>query len=128
MLPRYSKAVLKDYLSSHNGWVVGAFFPPDSLQHSEEVEIRHGVIKGKEFVFPPHYHTRRTSYIFVIHGSVSMEFDGEPMTISAGEFAIFLPGVSEEGVSAEPGTELVIVRTPSSAREDKVEVRKQNKV
>lgn len=125
MLPRYKKSKMGDFLTSHNGWVVGAFFQPDSIQHSDEIEVRHGIIQGKEFVFPPHYHTRRTSYIFVLHGRVVMRFDGEETVVSGGEFVIFLPGVSEEGISADPGTELLIVRTPSSVKEDKVEVGKK---
>ncbi len=124
MIQRIKKANFADFLRSHNGWVVGAFFPPDSIQHSEDVEIRHGIIQGREFVFPPHYHTRRTSYILVIKGEVVMKFDGEQTTVTAGQFAIFAPGVTEEGISASPGTELVIVRTPSSAKEDKVEMKK----
>ncbi|MBP6994489.1 cupin domain-containing protein [Candidatus Woesebacteria bacterium] len=123
MIQRYNKANFADFLKSHNGWVVGAFFPPDSAQHSSEVEIRHGVIKGNEFVFKSHYHTQRTSYILVVKGEVVMKFDGALTTISEGQFVVFAPGVTEEGISAKPGTELLIVRTPSSTKEDKVEVR-----
>jgi quercetin dioxygenase-like cupin family protein len=124
MIQRFKKAAMSQYLQSHNGWIVGAFFPPESIQHSEDVEIRHGIIQGKEFIFTPHYHSHRTSYIIVIKGEIVMKFDGELTTVSAGQFAIFLPGVSEEGISAQPGTELVIVRTPSSSKEDKVEIKR----
>lgn len=124
MIQRYKKESFTQFRQSHNGWIVGAFFPPDSIQHSEEVEIRHGIIQGKEFAFTAHYHSHRTSYILVLKGEIIMKFDGELTTVSAGEFAIFMPGVTEEGVSAQPGTEVVIVRTPSSAKEDKVEMKK----
>ena len=124
MIQRTKQASFAQFLQSHNGWVVGAFFPPESIQHSEDVEIRHGIIQGDEFVFPPHYHTRRTSYILVLKGEVVMKIDGELTTVTAGQFLVFLPGVTEEGISATPGTELVIVRTPSSAKEDKVEMKK----
>ena len=124
MIQRYKQGRFGEYARSHNGWIVGAFFPPDSIQHSEDVEIRHGILQGKEFVFSPHYHSHRISYILVLKGEVTMRFDGEIATMGAGEFAIFLPGVTEEGVSAQPGTELVIVRTPSSTKEDKVEVKR----
>lgn len=124
MIQRFQKANFAQFLKSHNGWIVGAFFPPDSIQHSDDIEIRHGIIQGKEFVFSSHYHTRRTSYILVLKGEIVMKFDGELTTVSAGQFAAFMPGVTEEGISAQPGTELVIVRTPSSAKEDKVEMKK----
>lgn len=123
-MQRVKQANFSEFLQSHNGWVVGAFFPPESIQHSEDIEIRHGIIRGNEFTFSPHYHTKRTSYILVLKGQIVMQIDGELTTVNAGQFLIFLPGVSEEGVSAAPGTELVIVRTPSSAKEDKVEMRK----
>ena len=51
-----------------------------------------------------------------------MKFDGQLTVIKAGEYVVFHPGVTEEGISAKPGTELIIVRTPSSKREDKVDV------
>ncbi|HNQ31123.1 MAG TPA: cupin domain-containing protein [Candidatus Woesebacteria bacterium] len=121
-LQRCKIANFAQFHTSHNGWIVGAFYEPGSIQYSGDLEIRHGIIEGREFIFSPHYHTQRTSYLLVVKGEIVMKFDGQQVTVSAGQFAIFLPGVTEEGISAKPGTELLIIRTPSSPKEDKVEI------
>lgn len=122
-MQRLLKSSFEEHKKPYAGWIVGAFFPPESPLHSDDVEIRHGILSGNEITFPPHYHTHRVSYILVTRGELTMKFDGQLTIVKAGEYVVFFPGVTEEGITAKPGTELIIVRTPSSRKEDKVNVK-----
>lgn len=121
-MQKFLKSSFAEYKKTFGGWITGSFFPTDSPLHSNEVEIRYGVVSGSEIAFPPHYHTHRITHILVTRGELTIKLDGQLTRVAAGEFVVFWPGVTEEGISARANTELIIIRTPSLMKEDKVEV------
>lgn len=102
------------------GWITGSFFPHDTFNYDKNIEVK-VEFYGESASIVRHYHTKRKTWSIVLQGALNLNIEDNPITVKAGEFVIFEPGVTEELTSILPNSIAVHIHTPS-VEVDKVEV------
>lgn len=105
-----------------SGWIIGQFmgekgFP---LLETDEVEIAWKKLPT-EFNEKPHFHRKGVEINIVISGSYRLIIDGKEVGLAKGDFLVVYPETVLQNLSADEGTELIVVKAPSVSS-DKIEV------
>lgn len=111
---KFVKGNVNDF-SETKGYFIGRFlgqkgFP--SLETDEvEVAWKKLTITFDEKV--PHYHKGGIEINIVIAGSYLVWVAGEKIKLSKGDFLVIYPETQLKNLSAEEGTELIVIKAPS---------------
>lgn len=109
---RYQTGAFADFAETRRGWITGQFFPEDTLQHEDLVEIK--VVEcGPDFRAERHHHVKGKAWVLVIRGAVHFVLDGEEITVKAGEFVIQQPDCVEEITGADEDSQFIAIHAPS---------------
>ena len=61
----------------------------------------------------PHFHEIMTEITYVISGCLHLVVNGDEIDLSSGQFLIVKPGVVLQNCSNEPGTSVLVIKSPS---------------
>lgn len=108
---------------STKGYFIGRFmgekgFP---LLETDEVEIAWKKLPTTFDEPLPHFHKKGVEVNIVISGSYKLEINGEEKELCKGDFLVVYPESRLRNISAQEGTELVVVKSPS-VPDDKFDV------
>lgn len=112
---KYMTGSLEQYYDKR-GWITGSFFPENTLNYDKNIEIKIRTVE-KSSPNKPHYHKNKKTWIIVINGSVNLLINDEPVGLKSKQFVIFEPGISEELKTAESGTIIITIHTPSTTND-----------
>lgn len=115
---KFLKGKTADYADT-KGYITGAFFPEDTLNYSQDIEINYSKLSD-DFSASNHLHSKSKTWVIVTKGKMYFRIDGTDIEVGQGEFVIFEANVSEEVVRVEPGTESITIHSPSIKGGDKV--------
>jgi len=112
------KGKLKDF-QKFSGYFIGQFmgergFP---ILETDEVEITYKKLPEKFEEERPHYHKKGVEVNIVIKGKYKAQVNGENVEISSNEFLVVYPRSTLKNISAQKGTELIVVKAPSVAKD-----------
>ena len=104
----------KDDFSETKGYFIGQFMGQRGFPEleTEEVEVAWKTLPTN-FSEEPHYHKGGVEINIVIKGSYKAIVNGQELTLTAGNFLVVYPQTVLQNVSAEEGTELIVVKAPS---------------
>lgn len=110
---------IKDF-SSTKGYFIGQFMQERGffLLATDEVEIAWKVLPSDFGDKSPHFHKRGVEINIVISGSCKLCVGEEEIELKTGDFLVVYPETRLRNISAQEGTELIVVKAPSVA-EDK---------
>lgn len=114
----YLKGSFKDYEKERKGYISGTFFPEDSPNYEERIEINFKQLPD-DFSAPRHLHKIMKTWVIVTKGKMYFNIDDESVEVGAGEFLMFDAGTPEEVVKVDPGTEVINIHVPSAKGGDK---------
>ncbi len=108
------KGSLGDF-QKFSGYFIGQFmgekgFP---ILETDEVEIAYKKLPEKFSEEKPHYHKKGIEVNIVIKGKYRAQVNGEIVEISSNEFLVIYPQATLRNISAQKGTELIVVKAPS---------------
>lgn len=111
---KFFRGNVKDF-SETKGYFVGQFmqergFP---LLATEEVEIAWKVLPSDFGEGTPHFHKRGVEINIVVSGSYKVCVGEEEIQLRKGDFLIVYPETRLRNISAQEGTELIVVKAPS---------------
>jgi len=111
---KYVKGKLGDF-QKFNGYFIGQFMGEKGLPalETDEVEIAYKKLPEKFEEEKPHYHKKGVEVNIVIKGRYKAQVNGKVVEISSNEFLVVYPQSTLKNISAQKGTELIVVKTPS---------------
>lgn len=97
------------------GYFIGQFMgqrgKPDL--ETDEVEIAWKVLPTTFNEREPHFHKKGVEVNIVVSGSYRVWVEGEEVELKKGDFLVVYPEAKLRNISAEEGTELIVVKAPS---------------
>jgi len=111
---KFFKGKLEDF-QKFSGYFIGQFmgekgFP---ILEADEVEIAYKKLPAKFEDEKPHFHKKGVEINIVIKGKYKAQVNGKVIEISNNEFLVLYPRATLKNISAQKGTELVVVKAPS---------------
>jgi len=118
----YKISKISDY-DDRKGWVCGQFFDEGSIEHSEDVEVKHFTLKPGDSC-GEHFHPRSSKEIvIVLEGEMEWLISGKKHLLKSGDILYLEGKVPEAVLDVRKPTRAIAVRTPS-VPDNKVEVTK----
>jgi len=110
-----SKVTLRD-IPPGTTFIVSPERGPDPLTHQSDA-LRVVFNRKTEGIFEKaaHFHTRSTEVYLVILGELTLELQGEQVTLRDHQSCTIPPGVPHRIVGSSPTVEAVVIRAPAVA-------------
>ena len=109
---KYFVGKIQDNLKE-NGWFFG-HFAENPLLRSNDVEVAWQDISNKKAeTKDKHTHKIAVELNIVLSGRMRLTIDGNPVTVTAGEFYVVYPGVVVDKVEADENTIDLCIKAPS---------------
>jgi quercetin dioxygenase-like cupin family protein len=121
MAKKYILGKIGDEVINKKGYISGALFPEDSLLHDKSIEINYSSLPD-DFKAAGHYHSKSKTWVIVIKGKMYFKIDEDPIEVNKGEFIVFSAGTYEEVIRVDPGTEVIVIHSPSFPNGDAVKL------
>ena len=98
-----------------SGYFIGQFMGQKGypLLETEEVEIAYKKLPADFGDETPHYHKKGVEINIVISGSYKVWIQAKEIELKKGNFLIVYPESELKNISAEEGTELIVIKSPS---------------
>jgi len=111
---KYARGNVADFLDTR-GYFIGKFmgkkgFP---LLETEEVEVAWRILPAAFDDNTSHYHKRGVEIMIVASGSYKVRVNGEDLELIKSDFIVVYPETHLKSISAEEGTELIVIKAPS---------------
>jgi hypothetical protein len=114
-----SKEVLD---GDRRGWLLGHFYPENSILHRDDVEVAMKVLE-ENFTEEPHYHICPFEFVLILSGSVEYEISGNMHT--SGMFYLMKPYTVARVTKVREKAVVLCVRLPSIPNSKIIEANKQ---
>jgi len=108
---KYKVDNVKNY-SHLNGWLCGQFFPDDSIQKNDELEVNYRIFRPGDTV-EKHYHPVGKEIIVITSGRMKMNINEKEHIVGEGDFIYSNDSNKEEIVEVYELTTVISIRTPS---------------
>lgn len=111
---KYFHGRYKDF-DKTGGYFLGQFMGSKGhpLLETDEVEIAYKKLPANFGDKKPHYHKKGVEINIVISGSYKVCIQGEEVELNKGDFLVVYPESELKNISAQEGTELIVVKSPS---------------
>jgi len=98
------------------GYFIGQFMGQKGkpILETEEVEIAWKTLTGDFSDENSHYHKKGVEVNIVISGNYKVWIEGEERELKKGDFLVVYPEAKLRNISAQEGTELIVVKAPSA--------------
>ena len=113
---RYTIGSFLDNQETTGGWFIGRFIPKHCLEYDKNVEISVKILPkhwGKSNEHARHYHQKAKEIGIIIKGKVTVEFDGNRLSLRRGDYYVLSPGCVEKYLDVKEPLELVTIKIPS---------------
>jgi mannose-6-phosphate isomerase-like protein (cupin superfamily) len=111
---KFAIGKLEDF-QKFSGYFIGQFMGENGfpILETNEVEIAYKKLPEKFEKEKPHYHKKGVEINIVIKGKYKAQVNEKTVVISEKEFLVVYPQAKLKNISAQKGTELIVVKAPS---------------
>lgn len=103
-----------DEIKGTRSYLVGAFMEKAGYPELQNNQVEVAILElPLEDLSQPHYHQEMTEITIVLSGKLHLIVDSEPVEANAGEFFVVKPGTVLQNPRNEPGTKVLVIKSPS---------------
>jgi quercetin dioxygenase-like cupin family protein len=103
-----------DEIKGTRSYIVGAFMEKAGYPELQNEQVEIAVLElPLQDSAKPHYHKEMTEITIVLSGKLYLIVDGESVEAKEGEFFVVKPGTILQNPQNEPGTKVLVIKSPS---------------
>ena len=105
----------KGEFSESSGYFIGRFMGEKGHPElaTDEVEVAWKKLPATFDEESPHFHKGGVEINVVVSGSYKVQIESEKIALKRGDFLVVYPETRLRNISAEAGTELIVIKAPS---------------